>query len=90
MRPISNDYLLFEISASLTICGILFHVQTELYQMNNQGGELKHVRYLAYATNGKVIKNKVLTTSANTFGWTAAVFIELTILATADSESAIL
>jgi len=49
---------------SKTTCGILFHVQTELYQMNSQGGELKHVRNLAHITNGTVIKNKVLTTEA--------------------------
>ena len=58
--------LVFQDSSTLTFgipsntsSGLRFHVQTEIYQSAGQGGELKHVRNLAYATNGKIIKNKV-------------------------------
>jgi putative isomerase len=44
---------------SNTTSGLRFHAQTELYQMNSQGAELKHVRNLAYATNGRITKNKI-------------------------------
>ena len=42
--------------------GIRFRAQTEIHRPNDQGGELKHVRDLAYATNGRVKENKVSTT----------------------------
>lgn len=42
-----------------TNSGLRFKVQTEIYRGTDVGGELKHVRNLGYATNGKIIKNKV-------------------------------
>lgn len=41
--------------------GLRFHVQTELHRRSGTGGELKHIRNLAYATNGKIVKNEVST-----------------------------
>ena len=45
-----------------TSSGLRFHAQTEIHQPNCQGDKLKHVRNLAYATNGKIIKNKSIMT----------------------------
>jgi len=41
--------------------GLRFHAQTELHRRTGTGGELKRVRNLAYATNGKIVRNEVFT-----------------------------
>ncbi len=41
--------------------GLRFHAQTELHRRTGTGGELKHIRNLAYATNGKIVKNETST-----------------------------
>jgi putative isomerase len=41
------------------VCGIRFHVSPQFWKKNDQGGEFKSIRNLAYATNGEIIKNEI-------------------------------
>lgn len=43
-----------------TTSGIKFHVSTKFLRVTHNAGEIKSVRNLVYATNGKVIKNQIL------------------------------
>lgn len=52
------ETLAFGLPAGAT-CGLRLQVQTELLVLNDQGGLLKHIRDLAYATDAKVLKNQV-------------------------------
>jgi len=42
-----------------TTAGLRFHVSPEFWRIADAGGEIKAVRNLAFATNGKVIKNQI-------------------------------
>lgn len=42
------------------VCGISFHVSPQLWKIIDQGGEFKSIRNLTYATNGKIIDNKII------------------------------
>ena len=42
------------------VCGIRFHVSPQFWKMNEQGGEFKSVRNLAYATNSEIELNEIV------------------------------
>ena len=42
------------------ICGIRFKVSPQFWKMNEQGGEFRSIRNLAYATNGEIKSNEII------------------------------